>query len=90
MKYMDMEKLTPYRVVTASSDSTFMEDDIIWMTPKGEISCLSVAGWISMNECGPETLDFELEKAKKYEILNSRRGVVGRRTEQGDRALCEN
>lgn len=65
-----MEKLTPYIVTKSSTDGAFQCGDIIWKSENGDINNLQGRGWITPDECGPETLDFAFEKTEEYEVVH--------------------
>ncbi len=72
MKYHDMKKLTPYRVIKSSSDKTFFVGEIIWISRCGHINSVQGKGWIDpKEEDSVKTLDFEVEEAMDYEVIVS-------------------
>ena len=88
MRFVDMKELTPYRVTKPSTDTTFSKDDIIWLSSNGDINSLSVAGWITPSECDSETLDFEVEKEKDFEVLAIKSHEICRRKANADGCDC--
>ena len=88
MKFVDMKELTPYRVTKPSTDTTFSKDDIIWLSSNGDINSLSVVGWINPSECDSETLDFEVEKEKDFEVLAIKGHEICRRKANADGCDC--
>lgn len=69
MKYDELEKLKPYRIVKQSTDKTFAVGDAIWISPNGDINSISGMGWITPKEEEAETYDFEAEEAHDWEVI---------------------
>ena len=69
MKYDELEKLKPYKVTAGSSDETFLEGDVIWISESGDVNCVQQGGWICPGEEDDGTLDFEAEPADDYEVI---------------------
>ena len=64
-----MKKLTPYIVTQDSTDGTFQRGEIIWQSENGDINSLQGCGWVSPDECDPDTLDFLSEETAEYEVV---------------------
>lgn len=65
----NLQPMTPYRITKESSDHTFIEGDIIWVSENGDINNIHGSGWITPSECLKESLDFECVEAHDYEVL---------------------
>lgn len=70
MKYEELEKLKPYRIVNGSSDGTFIPGEIIWISDGGEVNSVHGGGFIYPEEGDPETWDFEAEEANDWEVIS--------------------
>lgn len=69
MKYNELEKLKPYRIVKQSTDKTFAAGDVIWISTNGDINSVG-AGWITPCEEQETTYDFEAEEAHGWEVVS--------------------
>lgn len=69
MKYNELEKLKPYRIVKQSTDKTFVDGDVIWISPNGDINSVG-AEWITPCEEQETTYDFEAEEAHGWEVIS--------------------
>lgn len=69
MKYNELEKLKPYRIVKRSTDKTFVAGDVIWISPNGDINSVG-SGWITPHEEEKATYDFEAEEAHDWEVIS--------------------
>lgn len=69
MKYGELEKLKPYRIVKKSSDRTFMPDEVIWISDVGEINFVHGGNFIYPEEGDSATWDFEAELADDWEVI---------------------
>lgn len=69
MKYNELEKLKPYRIVKRSTDKTFVAGDVIWISPNGDINSVG-SGWITPREEEKATYDFEAEEARDWEVIS--------------------
>lgn len=70
MKYNELEKLKPYRIIKKSSDGTFFPDDIIWLSDGGEINSYHGGGFIYPEEGDSATWDFEADPADDWEVIS--------------------
>ena len=70
MKYDELEKLKPYRIVKQSTDKTFVAGDVIWISANGDINSINGMGWITPKEEEVETYDFETEEAHDWEVIS--------------------
>ena len=50
MTYAQLSAMKPYRITEASSDRTFIPEEIIWISASGDINCVRGAGVIMPNE----------------------------------------
>lgn len=69
MKWDELKKLTPYRVMTGSTDETFVPGDIIWISSRGDIHCLQTRGFIYLVQADENTLDFDVIPEKEFNII---------------------
>ena len=79
MKYHQLEKLKPYRIIKGSSDDTFFIGDVIWLSPNGHINCIIGNGFIDPSEIGSESLDFDAEEADDYEVIKTQSSEICRK-----------
>lgn len=82
MKYNELEKLKPYRIVKQSTDKTFVAGDVIWISANGDINSINGMGWITPKEEEAETYDFETEEAHDWEVIAISRHEYCRKLEQ--------
>ena len=69
MKYHELKKIKPYRIVTGSSDGTFLPGEIVWVSENGDINSVQGAGCIEPSEVSEMTLDFEIVEAPEFEVI---------------------
>ena len=69
LKISDLQPMTPYKVTKQSSDHTFTEGEIIWVSENGDINSIQGSGWITPSECPKKTLDFVCVEAPDYEAF---------------------
>ena len=79
MKYHELKKLKPYRIIKGSSDDTFFIGDVIWLSPNGYINCIIGKGFIDPSEIGSESLDFDAEEADDYEVIKTQSSEICRK-----------
>ena len=79
MKFGELEKLKPYRIVKNSGDGTFLPDEIIWISENGNLNAVHYGGFLSPKECNLKTLDFEAEPADDWEIISVNRNEFCRK-----------
>lgn len=78
MKYGNLEILKPYRITKNSSDGTFIIGDIIWTSENGDINSIQGKGFIPFSECENDTLDFEAEFTKDWEVIKTAHSEICR------------
>ena len=78
MTYAQLSAMKPYRITKASSDRTFILEEIIWISASGDINCVRGAGVIMPNEVDNRTLDFTAEEALDYEVIKSQYSEICR------------
>lgn len=78
MTYAQLSAMKPYRITIASSDRTFIPEEIIWISASGDINCVRGAGVIMPNRVDNRTLDFTAEEALDYEVIKSQYSEICR------------
>ena len=67
---MKMEKLKLYTVTKSSSDKTFQNGDIIWLSGNEDLNNATMGGWLSKDEWDVTgTNDFEVEECRTHHLL---------------------
>lgn len=70
-----MKKLELYTVIKSSTDGTFEEGDIVWLSENNDLNSIRGKGWLSKEEWDvSNTNDFEITECKTH-YLDVDRGV---------------
>ena len=63
----DMQRMQLYVVTKASSDGTFMEGDLIWISENGDLNNNTEKGWVTQDELNNSELsDFQVDVCKTH------------------------
>lgn len=67
---MEMEKLKLYTVTKSSSDETFQNDNIVWISKNEDLNNATTGVWLSKDELDVVcTNDFEVEECRTHHLL---------------------
>lgn len=64
----EMKPLIPYCVIKASSDGTFVKEDVLWKSENGDINSVTGNGFLPFLEQDEASNDFECVDAPDWRV----------------------